>query len=265
MYNTLQLASKYLRYFITASNGKGHGIHSPFVFNFITRVLNDKRHFYYYDNIEALRTELLHTDKIIEIEDYGAGSAAHSSRERKVKAIAQWSLKSKKYAQLLFRIAQYYQPKTILELGTSLGITTSYLAAANPASQVYSFEGAPAVAAIAQNFFNKLRLSNINLTLGNFDITVPPALEKMPAIDFAFIDGNHRKEPTLRYFNWLLPHITTDSFIVFDDIHWSAEMEAAWEEIIQHPSITCSIDLFFIGIVFFNNDFKVKQDFVIRH
>lgn len=265
MYNTVQLASKYLRYFITASNGKGHGIHSPFVFNFITKVLNDKRHFYYYDTIEAIREELLNTDRIIEVEDYGAGSAVHASRERKVKQIAQWSLKPKKYAQLLFRMAQYYQPQTILELGTSLGITTSYLAAANHQSRVYSFEGAPAIATIAQNVFNKLRLNNIHLSTGNFDDTLAPALETLPSIDFAFIDGNHRKEPTLRYFNWLLPHITSHSFIVFDDIHWSAEMEAAWKEIIQHPSITCSIDLFFIGIVFFNPDFKVKQDFVIRH
>lgn len=265
MYNSFQLASKYLRYYITASNGKGHGIHSPFVFDFITKILNDKRHFYSYDRIEALRNKLLQTDRVIEVEDFGAGSSKHQSRERKVKDIARWSLKSPKYAQLLFRMAQYYQPQTILELGTSLGITTSYLAAANHAATVYSFEGAANVAAIAQNVFTALQLHNIKLSIGNFDHTLLPGLEQMPPIDLAFVDGNHRREPTVRYFNALLPHITEHSMIVLDDIHWSPEMETAWKEIIEQPRVTCSIDLFFLGVVFFNPDFKVKQHFVIRY
>lgn len=265
MYNRFQLASKYLRYYITASNGKGHGIHSPFVFEFVTKILNDKRHFYSYDRIEALRNELLQTNRAIEVQDFGAGSTQHQSRNRKVKDIARWSLKPPKYAQLLFRMAQYYQPQTILELGTSLGITTSYLAAANHAATVYSFEGAESVAAIAHNVFTTLQLQNIKLSIGNFDQILLPSLEQMSSIDFAFVDGNHRREPTVRYFNDLLSHITEHSMIVFDDIHWSADMEAAWKEITEHPRVTCSIDLFFLGIVFFSPDFKVKQHFIIRY
>lgn len=265
MYNKLQLASRYLQYFTRASNGKGHGIHSPFVFDFITHILNDKRDFYCYSSIEAIRTQLLNTPDTIEVKDYGAGSSATQSGQRSIQTIARWSLKSKKYAQLLFRMVHYYQPAFIIELGTSLGITTSYLASANPDATVHSFEGAPAVAAIAQNTFSKLHLKNIQLTEGNFDQTLPGFLKAKPIADFIFIDGNHRKEPTVRYFHWLLPHITGKSIIVFDDIHWSTEMDAAWKEIIQHEAVTYSIDLFFIGIVFFNKDFKVKQDFVIRY
>jgi predicted O-methyltransferase YrrM len=161
-------------------------------------------------------------------------------------------------------MVHYYQPHTIVELGTSLGITTAYLATANPASEVLTFEGAETIAALAKQQFAQLNLHNIHLVTGNFDNTLQPALQKMQQVDFAFVDGNHRKEPTLNYFSWLLPYVQPASIFVFDDIHWSAEMEEAWRVIQSHPSVTCSIDLFFIGIVFFTPDIKIKQNFSIR-
>lgn len=264
MYNKLQLALKYLQYYSTAANGKGHGVHSPFVFNFISNVLNDKRFFYAYDRVERLREHALLNDQKIEVQDYGAGSAVMASRSRKVKAIARWSLKSPKYARLLFRMVNYYQPQTIVELGTALGITTAYLASAKTSAQVYTLEGAPAIAALARQHFAQLAITNIHVTEGNFDDTLRPVLAKAGKVDFAFIDGNHRRAPTLRYFNWLLPYIQSQSIFVFDDIHWSAEMQEAWRGIQSHPAVTCSIDLFFIGIVFFSPDFKEKQHFSIR-
>ncbi|HRO45215.1 class I SAM-dependent methyltransferase [Agriterribacter sp.] len=264
MYNKFQLAFKYLQYYGAAANGSGHGVHSPFVFEFITKVLNDKRFFYAYDRVERLRAHVLLNDEKIEVQDYGAGSAVMASRNRKVKDIARWSLKSAKYARLLFRMVNYYQPQTVVELGTALGITTAYLASANTSAQVYTLEGAPAIAALARQHFAQLRLSNIHLTVGNFDDTLRTVLAKAGKADFAFIDGNHRMEPTLRYFNWLLPYVQPGSLFVFDDIHWSAEMEAAWRVIRSHPLVTCSIDLFFIGVVFFTPGFKEKQHFSIR-
>ncbi len=264
MYGKSQLALKYIHYYLTAASGRGHGIHSPFVFNFITDVLNDKRFFYAYDEVERLRDQLLINNAQIEVQDYGAGSSATASRIRNIKDIANWSLKSPKYAQLLFRMVHYYQPHTIVELGTSFGITTAYLATANAVSEVFTFEGAETVAALAKQHFAHLDLHNIYLATGNFDNTVQPALQKMRQVDFAFIDGNHRKEPTLNYFNWLLPYVQPASIFVFDDIHWSAEMKEAWRVIQSHPSVTCSIDLFFIGIVFFTPDIKIKQKFSIR-
>ena len=261
----LQLSKKYLNYHFTASNGKGHGVHSPFVFDFITKVLRDKKKYDCYEKIEAVRKELINDLRLIHVDDFGAGSTVMKLNERKISAIARSSLKPKKYAQLLFRIVQYYKPVTIVELGTSFGITTSYLASGNKDATVYTCEGATTIASIAQNNFNKLNLNNIELIQGNFDETLPGLLTKLNKIDLAFIDGNHRKEPTLSYFHQLLNHSAASTILIFDDIHWSEEMEAAWQEIQNHPSVTLSIDLFFIGIIFLNNNFKVKQQFSIRY
>ncbi|MBS1742517.1 MAG: class I SAM-dependent methyltransferase [Bacteroidetes bacterium] len=265
MYTSFQLAKKYLQYYLTASNGKGHGVHSPFVFNFITKVLNDRTQYEEYNAIELLRKKLLSDKNAIEVEDFGAGSSVIKSNQRLIGKIAVSSLKPKKYAQLLYRIARYYQPSVIVELGTSLGITTAYLAQANKKAHVYTLEGARSIAAIARSNFHTLSLSNVTITEGNFSVTLPDLLQKLPVVDLAFVDGNHRKEPTLQYFQQLLLKTSPQSILVFDDIHWSKEMEEAWEIIQQHPSVTLSIDLFFIGLVFFSPEYKVKQEFTIRY
>jgi predicted O-methyltransferase YrrM len=264
MYSSFQLAKKYFNYFIHAKNGKGHGIHSPFVFDFVTHILNDKTKYECYEKIEPLRRHLLSNDTIIDVEDFGAGSALMLFKKRKINSIARSSLKNRKFSQFLFRIAKYYKPQTILELGTSLGISTCYFACANKNSNVYTFEGSEAIAEVAGENFKKATLHNIKLIKGNFDETLLPALEKIKKMDLAFIDGNHRKAPTLSYFSELLKKSNKDSIFIFDDIHWSKEMEEAWKQIQQHDSVTLTIDLFFVGLVFFSQDFKVKQHFTIR-
>jgi predicted O-methyltransferase YrrM len=271
MYSLFTPALKYFRYYITASNGRGHGVHSPFIFNFITNVLNDDRYFQSYGEIEELRKKLLLDKTILEVEDFGAGSvnfktklaAGHADR-RSIASIAKNAAKSKKFGRLLFRMINYYQPETILELGTSLGISTCYLAAANPAARVVTMEGASQIARVARQNFETSGFKNIELTAGNFDETLPSVIAKLSRIDFAFIDGNHRKEPTERYFNQLLSRSSASSIFVFDDIHWSKEMEQAWDTIKKDIRVTCTIDLFFIGIVFFNTSFKEKQNITIR-
>jgi predicted O-methyltransferase YrrM len=149
-------------------------------------------------------------------------------------------------------------------LGTSLGITTAYLASPASACSVTTMEGANSVADIAEMNFNKLSLANINIIRGNFDETLPPVVESLGRIDLAFVDGNHRYEPTVRYYHQLLPAMHEYSVLIFDDIHWSREMEQAWEEITQDAAVMLSIDLFFIGLVFFRKENKVKQHFTIR-
>src|SRR3954467_2298658 len=263
MYSKWQMAKKYMQYWWHASNRKGHGVHSPFVFSFITQVLNDKRYFYCYDTIEIVREHLKSDSTMLTLEDFGAGSRIYSHTQRTVKDIATSSLKPKKYSQLLFRMVNYFQPGTILELGTSLGITTSYLACGKGDAQVITMEGAKAVAAIAKQNFQSLRLKNIQVVTGNFDDTLPGTLAQLQSIDFAFIDGNHRLQPTLDYFNQLLPKVHEYSVLIFDDIHWSREMEEAWYTIKAHDNVRLTIDLFFIGIAFFRKENKVKQDFAI--
>jgi predicted O-methyltransferase YrrM len=264
LYTRFQLAKKYLHYYLTASNGKGHGIHSPFVFDFIKNVLNDKTVYPTFQPIEQKRKALLKDSTVIEVEDFGAGSSVIKTKKRVVSAIAASSLKPKKYAQLLFRMVQYYKPETIVELGTSFGITTAYLASANATSKVFTCEGSGAIASIAKQNFAALLLKNVQLTEGDFTETLSPLLSKLSKTDFVFIDGNHRKEPTLLYFNQLLKFATPKTILVFDDIHWSAEMEEAWSLIKAHPAVTLTIDLFFISIVFLNPDINHKQHFTIR-
>jgi predicted O-methyltransferase YrrM len=264
MYSPLQLGMRYLKYYLNASNGKGHGVHSPFVFAFITKVLNDDRQFYAYRSIENLRQLLLADDRTVSVEDMGAGSSKTSSNTRKIKDIARTSLKPKKFGQLLFRMVDHYSPANILELGTSLGITTTYLASAKTGSAVTTMEGASAVADIAMANFNKLQLNNIRLIKGNFDETLMPAIAELKNIDLVFVDGNHRYEPTMRYYRQLLQAMNENSVMIFDDIHWSSEMEQAWEEIKKDDAVTLTIDLFFIGLVFFRKENKVKQHFTIR-
>ena len=264
MYSKISLSKKYLRYYLSASNSKGHGIHSPFVFDFVKNVLNDKRNFYAYAQIEDLRERLLKDETVIEVEDFGAGSVIAKSKSRSVADIAKHAAKNKKLAQLLFRISDYFQPKTMIELGTSLGISSAYLASPCPNAKIITIEGSASIAEIARKNFQSLALKNIEPITGDFDQALPSVLNTLHEIDLAFVDGNHRKQPTLAYFSQLLEHGAPASVFIFDDIHWSEEMEQAWEIIKQHERITLTIDLFFIGLIFFREGFKAKQHFTIR-
>ena len=264
MYSPFQLAFKYARFLIGASNGKGHGVHSPFVFSFIKNVLNDRKEYDCYQAIEKERRALLKNNSIIEVADFGAGSSVIKSNSRAIRKMAASSVKPRKYAQLLFRMAQYYKPGIIMELGTSFGITTSYLASGNPDAKVFTLEGAPAIATLAKQHFEKMQLKHICLMQGSFDETLPVLLKSVKNVDMVFIDGNHRKDPTIQYFERIRRYAGHSTIFIFDDIHWSKGMEEAWEQINRHPDVTLTIDLFFIGIVFINPDFKIKQQFRIR-
>lgn len=262
LYNPLQLTAKYISYYLSASSGKGHGVHSPFVFDFVRSVLMDKTAYPDYAAIESIRKALLNNNQVLSVEDKGAGSIR--TQERKLADIARSSLKSPKYAQLLYRVVKKYQPRTILELGTSFGLTSAYLSKANAAAKIITAEGSPAIAELARMNFSKLSLSNIELVEGDFKNTLPGILERNPVIDMAFIDGNHQEEPTCSYFEQILENVHQGSILVFDDIRWSRGMEAAWKRIREHPKVTLTIDLFFMSFVFFNPDFNHQQRFVIR-
>ncbi|MFL5808432.1 MAG: O-methyltransferase [Flavisolibacter sp.] len=265
MYNSIQLATRYLQYYFTASNGKGHGMHSPFVFDFIQNVLNNKSNYNYPSEIEQLRKQLLHDERMIIQQDLGAGSRKKTSDQKTVAHLVKTALKPKKYAQLLYRLAKHYQPRTIVELGTSLGITTAYLSKADPTAEIITIEGNENIHVIAKDNFRKTGCENIEALIGNFDSVLPSVINHLSShIGLAYIDGNHRYEPTMRYFTQFLSVISTESILVFDDIHWSVEMEKAWEEIKAHPGVQYTIDIFFLGFVFFRKEFKLKQDFIIR-
>ena len=238
-------------------------MHSPFVYGMIREVLMDKKHYPAYDKVEELRSRLLKDASVLEIADLGAGSRTAQSSRRSVADICRTASKPPKIGRLLFRLVQYYQPRDILELGTSLGLSTAYLSLAKKDASVTTIEGSPAIAAKARENFTWLGLENVKQVEGNFDEVLPRVLNASNH-DLAFVDGNHRFEPTMRYFTMLRDRAQEHTMLIFDDIHWSAEMEAAWKKICGDESVRASIDLFFIGIVLFDSRFKEKQHFSIR-
>ncbi len=251
----------FLRYFtyLLKTIKKQH-IQSQFVSNIYTKIIKERNHYYIFDNIESLRSKMLLSKKKIIVSDFGTGKSA----SRSISSIAKTSLKSAKYGQLLFRLVNHLQPKNLLELGTSLGITASYLALANSSSKLITIEGCPETAKIAKSNFNLLSATNISLVIGPFDNMLHEELNNLDYLDFVFFDGNHNLKPTLDYFEQCLNKVHEKSVFVFDDIHWSKNMEMAWNTIKTHPQITISIDLFEMGLVFFNKEHK-KQDLVLLY
>ena len=257
----VQFLLRYIKYFLKAKNK--HYAQAPFLYEFITRVLNQKPKEENCNKIEQLRKKLCNSDEIIRITDFGAGSHINKSKYRTIKDIARNSSKNPKFGNLLFRISQFYKPKNTIELGTSLGISTLYLALANQKSKVFTLEGCPETAKIAQNNFDKFEINNITITTGDFKNTLEKKLKKIKSIDLAFIDGNHKEKATISYFKECLKYANNNTLFIFDDIHWSRGMENAWKYIISHPKTTLSIDLFYIGIIFIKSELS-KENYTIR-
>lgn len=252
----------YLIYRIKSVNE--HGIHSPFVYDLLINTIYNKKNFYAYLQIEKLRNALFLSNQKVECIDLGAGSKVNNSSKKSVKAILHSAAKPSKYSQLLFRLVNHFQPSTILELGTSLGISSAYMAIANSKSKLITIEGCQEIANVSKSNFQKLELKNIEQVVGNFDEVLPAVLKNINQLDFVFFDGNHRKGPTLNYFKQCLEKSNEKSVFVFDDIYWSPEMKEAWEEIKKAEKVTVTLDLFYMGIVFFRKE-QVKQNFIIRY
>jgi predicted O-methyltransferase YrrM len=241
-----------------------HGTHSPFVYRLADEVIYDFSNKSDYNNIEDQRKKLLNDDSEIQVTDLGAGSHLNKNRTKSVKQIAKNALKRPGLAQLIYRLAKDNNPEQILELGTCLGLTTAYLAKAVPTAEVITIEGCPQTAAVAAQNFKDLQLKNIELKVGNFDTILPSITKSKAKLDFVYIDGNHRKEATLNYFRLCLPKVHENSILIFDDIYWSTGMKEAWEEIKQHPDVRITVDLFWIGLVFFRSG-QAKEHFKLRY
>lgn len=253
--------SDYLQHRLTSKSR--HGTHSPFVYKLTDEVIYDFNAKSDYKSIEAQRKKLLNDDSLITVTDLGAGSHLNKNRTKKVRQIAKNALKSPRLAQLIYRLAKENQPSHILELGTCLGLTTSYLSKACPEADIVTIEGCPETAKAAYKNFQDLELENVELRVGNFDNLLPEFISQSDRLDFVYVDGNHRKDATLNYFNWCLPKVHEGSLLIFDDIYWSEGMKEAWEEIKSHPDVTVTIDLFWIGLVYFKKG-QAKEHFKIK-
>ena len=257
------MIKQYLQHLLRAGNA--HSIHSPFVYELYNQVVKSKKKKNAdFADIELLRKQLLQRTDEIEILDLGAGSRRNKSNRRKIGEIAKNAEKPARFGQFFYRLSQYLQPETVLELGTSLGITTAYFAKALPESEIVTMEGCPETARLARKNFSELGLYNASVVVGNIDHTLPDFLKKQnQKIGLAFFDANHRYEPTVRYFREALLYADEDSVFIFDDIYWSKEMTAAWEAIKAHPDVSVTVDLFWVGLVFFRKE-QAKENFVLR-
>ena len=249
----------FIKFLIKSTNQ--HGVHSPFVFNLITKCFYNQTKFKDYKKLDNYRNALLKNKASIKITDLGSGSRITKSSTRKIAHIARQSGTTGKRTKLLYRLSNYFQFNNILELGTSLGIATHALSLGNPKASIKTIEGCSNISKFSEDNFKQFELSNIKVITGDFKDAIQDL--KSNSYDLIFFDGNHHKEATLAYFETLLQCAHNDSVFVFDDIYWSKSMTEAWEIIIQHPKVTVSIDTFFWGFIFFRKEQK-KEHFKIR-
>jgi len=249
----------YIKFLIKSTNQ--HDVHSPFVFDLITKCFYDKKKYFDYKKIINYRNELLKNHNTIEITDLGSGSKTAKNNTRAISKIVKQSGSTIKRTKLLYRLAQYFQFKNILELGTSLGIAAHALGLGNPKAEITTIEGCANISEIAKNNFQKSNLKNIAVLTGDFNDLIKTQTNNK--FDVIFFDGNHQKKATLEYFEALLKTIHNGSVFIFDDIYWSKDMTEAWEAIKQHPKVTVTIDTFYWGIVFFRKE-QNKEHFIIR-
>lgn len=249
----------YLQFLWNSKNE--HGVHSPFVFDLVTKCFYDKKTKPEYAALEAYRKSLLQNKSSIDVTDFGAGSRVFKSNKRQIAQIVKTAGVSTRRAELLFRIVQYFKPANVLELGTSLGLATSAISVGNQSAKIITLEGCPQTSKTAQQQFEKFGLYNIQSIVTEFEKGLFDL--QSATFDLIYFDGNHQKEATLQYFELMLPTTNNDTLWIFDDIHWSLEMEKAWIIIKNNPNVTVTIDTFQWGLVFFRKE-QEKEHFVIR-
>lgn len=249
----------YIKFLLRSKNQ--HGVHSPFVYDLVTTCFYDRTEHSEYADLLKYRSELLQNPENITITDFGSGSKVFPSNQRAINDIAKTSGTTFKNAKLLFRLVRYFQPASILELGTNLGIATQAMALGNPTSEITTIEGCPNIFEVAKQHFSRKKTFNIKIINGDFNTQI----QELPRTkwDLVFFDGHHSKEATLNYFELLLPRAHNDSLFIFDDIYWSKEMTKAWEIIKNHRQVSVTVDTFNWGLVFFRKE-QAKQHFKIR-
>jgi len=255
----LKILREYINYKLKAKGR--HGVHSPFVYDFVDNCLRENASKIVYKRFKIYKKQLLENNSIIEVRDYGAGSKKLNN-QRKIKDIAKISGVSARYGKLLFKLVSHYQPKTTLELGTSLGIGTFMLANGNPNGKVITVEGCPANSLIAKKKHKIFGSENIDFVVSDF-VSFLKTYEG-PKFDFVFIDGDHRSEKLKEQLEFLKNHVHDETIILLDDIRWNKDMLYAWNELVSKDKYHLSIDLFKMGIIMLRNH-QEKEHFVIRY
>jgi predicted O-methyltransferase YrrM len=251
----------YIKYWFKA--GSRHGLHSPLVYELLDEVLKSQKNYYAFDEIKHIKKQLLESKDSIEQIEHGAGSKRKNTQQKPIAVLAKTVSIPNQQGEWLFNLVRYFKPCNVLELGTCIGMSTLYMALEDTNRKIFTIEGNPDSAALAGKIFAQLQLKNIEQFVGKFEDKLEDVLKKMQQLGFAFIDGNHRYSPTIEYFNAILPFCNEQTVLVFHDIHWSKEMEKAWNEIAAHQSVSISIDYFYIGIIIFRKGI-IKQHFILK-
>ncbi len=260
----IALTTRYLKYRATAKSR--FKTHSPFVFDLINHVFRNKEYYNDFAILDNYFDELKQKESAIETTDFGAGAGENDYKVylKPLGKIVKERSHTKPRLHLLYNLMKYFRPETMLEFGTAAGVSSMYLKKGLPESRMVTMEGCPGLCAVARENFERMKLENITVSNGNFDVILPEVLKSFDKLDFVFFDGNHRKEPTLNYFNQCMEKAHENTLFVFDDIHWSKGMETAWNTIKADNRVSLTIDIFWFGMVFFKKG-VVKQDFIIKY
>ncbi len=257
-------ASGYLKYRLTAKSR--FKTHSPFVYDLINKVFRNHEYYPDFALLDAYVDDLKQKKSAIETTDFGAGAGENDYQVylKPLGKIVKERSHTKARLHLLYNLMKYFKPTTMLEFGTAAGVSSMYLKKGLPDSKMVTMEGCPGLCAVARENFEQTNINNIEVSNGNFDVILPGVLQGFDKLDFVFFDGNHREQPTLNYFNQCMEKAHDDTLFIFDDIHWSAGMEAAWNTIKKDSRVSLTIDIFWFGLVFFKKG-VVKQDFVVKY
>jgi predicted O-methyltransferase YrrM len=255
----IQPVIRYIRNIFLLRHRNGHGIHSPFFFEIINTLgRNKSNRGLVYKAAEAWRGEMLQEKRSVMITDFGTGS----SGRRPVCTIASQSSVNRRLGRVLSYFAMRSGERPVIELGTSLGVGTLYMALANPSCRIITIEGCREIAEIAETGFKKAGIDNIEVITGNFDTVAPKVAEENAGPGLVFIDGNHRGSALKRYFDLFAAQAAEETVIIADDIDYSADMTRAWEEIRQDGRVTGSLDLGRAGILFFRPGLNRQSYFI---
>jgi len=262
MIQRIRFTLKFISYLILSKHKKGHGIHSPFLYNLISKVFNNSDYDENLNRVFIIYNRFRKSKQLIEFEDFGAGSKYSGNTKSLLRDIIRNSSVNQKYGKLLYKLNRYFKCKYILELGSSVGISSAFIAQANKNAHFTSIEGSRNKLTIAKQIAQELN-QNTKFIEGNIDHKLDEVLQEFEKIDFVYFDGNHTNKSTLSYFNSCLPKVHNNSVFVFDDIHWSKEMEEAWEEIKHNKKVKLSVDLYRMGLIFFKKELS-KEHYVIK-
>lgn len=251
--------SKSIFGFLRKSKGR-HGIHSPFVFDFVDNCLTTKVDKNFLNTRKIWLQILKKNREQFKITDLGAGSK-QMGNTRSVAQLAKNAGSKGLYGEILWKIAHHYRPELMLELGTSIGTGSIHLKSGNPESHLITVEGCDAILSRALQQFDYWHLSGITTICSSFETFVElPAIGKY---DLIFLDGNHSRNATLVYLEKLFDHSHSQTVFILDDIRWSDDMWDLWKQLVSDERFHVSIDLGRMGLLWRREE-QTKEHFVLR-